>query len=252
MVDPMGSDATPGDDSARVLSRAERRKQGITGNKEASLPESPDSLAILPFSEEDKVDSPADLDEGVPERVSSLYDLDWERGEDDVFSERSPVTEEEYALRGEGLEDDFDLLDLPAPLLDPEVYGEGEVYPEDDPDDTGEDHLSDEVVEPISDVGWDIVFPEGEVPRLVVRAALLTEGMVEDSEVPVVESSVELSAEDVDNLLKLAGKVERYHSKESRFGRRIFNWAMRRKFFAGVSFAILVYLGISEIVRAFL
>lgn len=160
-------------------------------------------------------------------------------------------------------DEDFDIMSLPAPLADPESYGRDLSGVEDTQEDSSaveeEDSSAKEKIDGDGSsealVGWDIIFPEGENPRMLVRAALLTDDREESfngDSVPVVESSVELSAEDVDKLLKLAHKVEGYHSRSSRMGRRVLQWVMRRKFFAGVTFVILMYLGISEAVRAFI
>ena len=250
-MDPLGSDGLlgkgEGDNPSKVVSRAERRRQSVSSSLEGVPGVVPD-----PFV---SGDSP---------RISTgeeLYDLDWERvksgigGEGQVFSERGSS----HGVADEDVDDDFDIMNLPAPLDNPDVYGDDSVPG------VGEDlgeNSSAEVESTIDStllaadenfVSWDIVFPAGEVPRLVVRAALVIDGDEDpaDGEVPIVESSVELSAEDVDRLLKLSRKVEKYHSRSSRFGRRIFDWAMRRKFFAGATFAVCAFLGISEVVRSF-
>ena len=250
-MDPLGSDGLlskgEGDSPSRVISRAERRRQSASDSSESSSGVTPGS----------------DASGGSPviSGDEELYDLDWGRvksgigGDGQVFSEH----DSSYGVAAEEVDEDFDIMDLPAPLDNPDVYG----------DDSGDDSVLEAGDDSSAELGttlgstaltadedfvsWDIVFPAGEVPRLVVRAALVVDGDEDpaDGEVPVVESSVELSAEDVDRLLKLSRKVEKYHSRSSRFFRRIFDWAMRRKFFAGATFAVCAFLGISEVVRSF-
>lgn len=152
--------------------------------------------------------------------------------------------------------DDIDLSEFPAPLANPDDYlfahrveesdgGESSVEEEDDPEEEEEDLIAD----PTSLPAWDVVFTPGEEPRLVVRAALLDED--EEDGVSLVESSVPLTEDDVDRLFKLAGRVERYHSRKSKWSRRIMDWAMRRKFFAGVTAFILLFLTVMTIVNIF-
>lgn len=227
-MSPLGSDGLPvGEkkvEGAPVLSRAQRRRQVSQGE------------GISPMEGSDVIDgsTPVDFVEGEQEEETE--------------------------------DGDFDIMSLPAPLVDPDAY-DGDmsgvesdvvVYPiiEDEGDSiVDESHVEVVEVDTETSVGWDIIFPEGQNPRILVRAALLTDGTEVSSDgdfIPVVESSVELSDEDVDRLVKLAHKVEKHHSRSAKFGRRLFQWAMRRKFFAGVTFAILMYLVISEVVRAFI
>lgn len=150
---------------------------------------------------------------------------------------------------------DIDLSEFPAPLANPDDYllaygvevddDGGEVGSEEEEGSEEEDE--DLIVDPASLPVWDIVFSPGEEPRLVMRAAFLEEG----EGVSLVESSVPLTEDDVDRLFKLAGRVERYHSRKSKWSRRIVAWAMRRKFFAGVTAFILVFLTVMTIVNIF-
>lgn len=88
---------------------------------------------------------------------------------------------------------------------------------------------------------WDIVFPEGEAPLLVL--ALESD--------PEISSAAVLTKEDVDRLVLLSRKVEKHYSASSRFGRRIVEWAMRRKFFAGVTLALIAFIVINGIITGF-
>lgn len=227
-MSPLGSDGLPAGEKkvegAPVLSRAQRRKQVSQG----------EGVSLIDGSDSPVGSTPVAFIEG-------------EQGEE---------------TEGAG----FDIMSLPAPLADPDAYNEDISGVESNPDiePVAEDDKSLIVAESDAEetdgdgetsVGWDIIFPEGENPRILIRAALLTDGTEVSSDedsIPVVESSVELSDEDVDRLMKLAHKVEKHHSRSAKFGRRLFKWAMRRKFFAGVTFAILMYLVISEVVRAFI
>lgn len=245
-MDRSDSRKVSGEDDFGVLSRTERRRLNLDAMESG---QSDSELSSIEYAEESNG--------GVDTSEAGLYDLDWSRvksgigGEGVVFTER--VSPDDV--------DDFDVLSLPAPLLDPDAYGEEPISdPVEDDISPGEDH-DEEGVDQLKNsstlveggfVPWEVVFPEGEDPRLIVRAALISEGgdlSSDDEEVPLVESSVELSAEDVDRLLKYSHKVEKYHSRKSRFGRRLINWAMRHKFFAGMTFAIISFLGISEILR---
>jgi hypothetical protein len=189
----------------------------------------------------------------VPE-VSALGDRVDPLGEsDDSVSSAGALRDEQGddTLEGEEI-DDFDLSEFPAPLENPDDYllahgVEEEVAEEEDGDDFEEE---DDLVDPLSLPAWDVVFTPGEEPRLVVRAALLGDGD-ESDEVSMVESSVLLTEDDVDRLFKLAGKVERYHSRKSKWSRRVMAWAMRRKFFAGATAFILLFLTVITIVNIF-
>lgn len=141
-------------------------------------------------------------------------------------------------------DESFDLMSLPAPLEHPEDFTEDALGDEED------EVVDDALTEVDAELPpWDIVFLPGEEPRLVVRAALVLEDGVEDAS--LVESSVPLTEEDVDRLLKLALKVEKFHSVKSKMGRRIIAWAMRRKFFAGVTAFILLFLGVMTVINIF-
>lgn len=193
------------------------------------------------------------------------------RGGDD-YSDSSKVENNEVNPLGESsdsvssaensppgvLEDseDIDLSEFPAPLANPDDYLLSQGVEEFDEDESrgedGEDSEEEEedlIADLASLPAWDVVFRPGEEPRLVVRAALLDE----DSEdgVSLVESSVPLTEDDVDRLFKLAGRVEKYHSRKSKWSRRVVGWAMRRKFFAGVTAFILLFLTVMTIVNIF-
>lgn len=88
---------------------------------------------------------------------------------------------------------------------------------------------------------WDIVFPEGEAPLLVL--ALESD--------PEISSAAVLTKDDVDRLVLLSRKVEKHYSASSRLGRRIVDWAMRRKFFAGVTLALIAFIVINGIITGF-
>lgn len=164
--------------------------------------------------------------------------------------------------RDEDLED-IDLSAFPAPLTNPDDYliaYEFDEDGEDDPGMTGDDSLEgddsgleeggDIIVDPVALPVWDVVFTPGEEPRLVIRAALL-DGDDDGDDVSLVESSVPLTEDDVDRLFKLAGRVERYHSRKSKWSRRVVAWAMRRKFFAGATAFILLFLTVMTLVNIF-
>lgn len=238
-MEPLGSDdLTAGGkpvDGERVLPRAERRKKASVGG--SSLGNGADETKAV-------------VEDTPGERADDLNREEAGVGVNDTSPAVSPIGEDVE----EG-EDGFDILNFPAPLANPQTYGddfeegEGSSIVEEEPLGVETGGASQDGFVDKDLVGWDIIFPSGENPRLVLRAALVSgEDDIPSDDVPVVESSVELSAEDVDRLLKLSHKVEKYHSRGSRFGRRVFNWIMRRKFFAAFTFVILLYLGISEVV----
>lgn len=273
------SGGNPGRSASRMLNRAGRR--GASASKaSSSTPGTSDVLsstlpsAVTPVST-DALSADGGMeaksDQSGVQNVGS-YDIDWDAVksgrpfEGEVFRARteksvSPAGKEVNDVADSAPDDTFDIDDLPAPLADPSSYGvdlveePAEELQELPSEDTGDEPNATPVTFSGEDfIPWEIVFIEGEDPRLIVRAALIDVGDElpgEDDEVPVVESSVALSAEDVDKLIKYTNRVEKFHSRESRYGRRFVRWVMRHKFFAGFTFTIVCYLAISEIVRSF-
>lgn len=130
------------------------------------------------------------------------------------------------------VDEDFDGMgDTVSPVSEVSPIGGEDTVAE------GEDEVDPDEVKVI----WDIVFPEGEEPLLVLA--------LEDD--PEISSAAVLSREDVDRLVALTRRVEKHYSVSSRFGRRVWDWVRRRKFFAAVTFAILAYIVISGIVTGF-
>lgn len=141
----------------------------------------------------------------------------------------SPSVEDEgFSSAGEGFDDSGDIV---SPISEVSPIG-GEDAVEEGGDEANPDEVK---------VIWDIVFPEGEDPLLVLA--------LEDD--PEISSAAVLSREDVDRLVALTRRVEKHYSVSSRFGRRVWDWVRRRKFFAGFTFAILAYIVISGIVTGF-
>lgn len=86
---------------------------------------------------------------------------------------------------------------------------------------------------------WDVVFLDGHDPVLV---------MALESD-PEVASATTLTREDVDRLVRSAHKVERHYSASYRWGRRVKEWAMRRKYFAFGTLAVVAFVIINIIIN---